>query len=184
VCFIFAVLPISSALVSPPSTYCRALFPAPRDELQTYLSVVGVCLNAISFPWYFLFACICFFPVFLFVLLLIIMLSPCWFGWIPFGLDLCVVDVYVTLTFGSRRKVCMCKILVQARPLGPGVELGAYSNSHPYTSPPQASLLLPLPHHYLLQFWHSCKSLIAIFLSIQKSHSLLEGKTLSMFIKN
>jgi hypothetical protein len=39
------------------------------------------------------------------VSLLVIMLSPHWFGWIPFGLDLCVVDVYITLAFGSRKKI-------------------------------------------------------------------------------
>jgi hypothetical protein len=36
--------------------------------------------------------------------LLVIMLWPRWFDWIPFDPDLCVVDVYVTLAFGSRRK--------------------------------------------------------------------------------
>jgi hypothetical protein len=39
------------------------------------------------------------------VFLLVIMLSPRWFGWIPFGLDLCIVDVYVTLAFESRMKI-------------------------------------------------------------------------------
>jgi hypothetical protein len=69
VCFIFVVLPISSASGSPPSTYCQTLFcappPPPRDELQTHLLVFGVCLNPISFSLYFLFACICFSPIFL-----------------------------------------------------------------------------------------------------------------------
>ena len=37
--------------------------------------------------------------------LLVIMLSPRWFGWIPFGPDLCVVNVYVTLAFRSMRKI-------------------------------------------------------------------------------
>jgi hypothetical protein len=39
------------------------------------------------------------------VFVLIIMLLPHWFDWIPFGPDLCVVDMYVTLAFGSRRKI-------------------------------------------------------------------------------
>jgi hypothetical protein len=39
------------------------------------------------------------------VFLLVIMLSPRWFGWIPFGPDLCVMDVYVTLAFGLRRNI-------------------------------------------------------------------------------
>jgi hypothetical protein len=65
VCFIFAVLPISSASISLPSTYCRALFHTPRNELQMHLSVVEVCLNVIGFSLFFLFSCICFFPVFL-----------------------------------------------------------------------------------------------------------------------
>jgi hypothetical protein len=39
------------------------------------------------------------------VFLLVIMLSLRWFGWIPFGLDLCIVDVYVTLAFESRMKI-------------------------------------------------------------------------------
>jgi hypothetical protein len=43
------------------------------------------------------------FPVF-HCYLLVIMLYPRWFDWIPFDPDLCVVDVYVTLAFGLRRK--------------------------------------------------------------------------------
>ena len=39
------------------------------------------------------------------MLLLVIMLLPRWFDWIPFGLDMCTVDVYIILTFGSRRKI-------------------------------------------------------------------------------
>jgi hypothetical protein len=39
------------------------------------------------------------------VFLLVIMLSPRWFDWILFGPDLCVIDVYVTLAFESRRKI-------------------------------------------------------------------------------
>jgi hypothetical protein len=39
------------------------------------------------------------------VFLLVIMLLPRWFGWIFFGPDLCVVDVYVTLASGLRRKI-------------------------------------------------------------------------------
>jgi hypothetical protein len=46
-----------------------------------------------------------FFPCISVVFLLVIMLSPRWFDWIPFGPDLCVVDMYVTLAFGSRRKI-------------------------------------------------------------------------------
>jgi hypothetical protein len=36
--------------------------------------------------------------------LLVIMLWPRWFDWIPFDPDMCAVDVYVTLAFGSKRK--------------------------------------------------------------------------------
>jgi hypothetical protein len=96
---------------SPPHPVCRPpptaklYFALPRDELQTHLSVVGVCLNAIGFSLHFLFACIDFFHVFYVVFLLVIMLSPRWFGWIPFSPDLRVMDVYVTLVFGSRRKI-------------------------------------------------------------------------------
>jgi hypothetical protein len=56
---------------SPPCQFCcppptAGLYSAPpRDELQTHLSVVEICLNMISFSLYFLFSCICFFPVFL-----------------------------------------------------------------------------------------------------------------------
>jgi hypothetical protein len=39
------------------------------------------------------------------VFLLVIMLSPRWFGWISFDPNLCVVDVDVTLTFESRMKI-------------------------------------------------------------------------------
>jgi hypothetical protein len=53
-----------------------------------------------------------FFPVFPFCLYLffpcifvVIMLLPHWFGLIPFGPNLCVVDVYVTLAFWSSRKI-------------------------------------------------------------------------------
>jgi hypothetical protein len=63
--------------------------------------------RSISFP-VFLFACIqlcCFFFSLYFICyLLVIMFWPRWFDWIPFDLDLCVMDVYVTLAFGSRRK--------------------------------------------------------------------------------
>jgi hypothetical protein len=56
----------------------------------------------------FLFACIqfcCFFFSLYFVCyLLVIMLWPRWFNWIPFDADLCVVDMYVTLAFESMRK--------------------------------------------------------------------------------
>jgi uncharacterized membrane protein YbhN (UPF0104 family) len=65
VCFIFAVLPIFSASVSRPLPTAGLYSAHPRDELQTHQSVVEVCLNAIDFSLYFLFACICFFPVFL-----------------------------------------------------------------------------------------------------------------------
>jgi hypothetical protein len=44
-----------------------------------------------------------FFPYFI-CYLLVIMLWPRLFNWIPFDPDLCVVDVYVTMAFGSRRK--------------------------------------------------------------------------------
>jgi CHASE2 domain-containing sensor protein len=45
-----------------------------------------------------------FFSLYFICYLLVIMLWPRWFDWIPFDLDLCVVDVYVTLAFGSIRK--------------------------------------------------------------------------------
>jgi hypothetical protein len=55
-------------------------------------------MQSIFFFLYLLFACF-FFPYISIVFLLVIMLSPCWFGWISFGPDLCVIDVYVTLAF-------------------------------------------------------------------------------------
>jgi hypothetical protein len=56
---------------SPPCQFCcpppiaRLYSALPRKELQTHLSVVEVCLNAIGFSLYFLFACIWFFLIFL-----------------------------------------------------------------------------------------------------------------------
>jgi hypothetical protein len=40
------------------------------------------------------------------------------------------LDIDLFFTF----LVCMCRILIRARPLGPSIELGACSNSHPYTT--------------------------------------------------
>jgi hypothetical protein len=87
-----------------PPPIARLYSAPPRNEFQTYLSVVKVYLNVIGFP------CILFFLVFVFpcisvVFFLVIMLLPRWFDWIPFGLDLCVVDMYVTLAFELKRKI-------------------------------------------------------------------------------
>jgi hypothetical protein len=104
-CFIFAVLSISSASVSPPSTYCRALFSAPlRQTSNAPVSGKGL-LERDRFFLVFSFCLYLVFPYISIVFLLVIMLSPRWFGWIPFGPDLCVMDVCVTLAFGSRRKI-------------------------------------------------------------------------------
>jgi hypothetical protein len=79
-----------------------------RDELPPCSSLYGVNVHAIGF-----FPCISFclysvmllfFSLYFICYLLVIMLWPRWFDWIPFDPDLCVVDVYVTLAFGSRRK--------------------------------------------------------------------------------
>jgi hypothetical protein len=78
-CISFAALHLLSGLYYAP----------PCDELQIHLSLVEISLNAIGFSLYFLFACICFFPCISVLFLLVIMLSPHWFGWIPFGPDLC-----------------------------------------------------------------------------------------------
>jgi hypothetical protein len=54
---------------------------------------VGFPFSCISFV---LFLALFYFPVlFYFMLLLVIMLWLLWFVWIPFGPDLCVMDVYV-----------------------------------------------------------------------------------------
>jgi hypothetical protein len=45
-----------------------------------------------------------FFSLYFICYLLVIMLWPRWFDWILFDPDLCVVDVYFTLAFGSRKK--------------------------------------------------------------------------------
>jgi hypothetical protein len=45
-----------------------------------------------------------FFSLYFICYLLVIMLWPRWFDWIPFDPDLCVVDVYVTLAFEPMRK--------------------------------------------------------------------------------
>jgi hypothetical protein len=45
-----------------------------------------------------------FFSLYFICYLLVIMFWPQWFDWIPFDHDLCVVDVYVTLAFESRKK--------------------------------------------------------------------------------
>ena len=84
------------------------LFARPhRDELPPCSPLYGVNVHAIG-----LFLCIsfCLYSVLLFFFslyfvcyLLVIMLWPRWFDWIPF-LDLCVVDVYVTLAFRLRKK--------------------------------------------------------------------------------
>jgi hypothetical protein len=78
------------------------------DELPPCSSLYRVNVHAIGF-----FPCISFclysvillfFSLYFICYLLVIMLWPQWFDWIPFDPDLCVVDVYVTLAFGSRRK--------------------------------------------------------------------------------
>jgi hypothetical protein len=105
VCFIFTVLPISSASGSPPSTYFQALFRAPLQQTSnTPVSGQGLLECDRFFP-VFSFCLYLFFPYISVVFLPVIMLSPHWFGWIPFGLDLCVVDVYIILAFGSKRKI-------------------------------------------------------------------------------
>jgi hypothetical protein len=104
-CFIFVVLPISSALVSPPSTYCQALFRAPLQRTSNAPVNDQGLLERDQFFSVFPFCLYVFFPCISVVFLLVIMPSPRWFSWIPFGPDLCVVDVYVTLAFELRRKI-------------------------------------------------------------------------------
>jgi hypothetical protein len=79
-----------------------------RDELPSCYSLYGVNVHAIGF-----FPCISFclysvmllfFSLYFICYLLVIILWPRWFDWIPFDPDLCVVDVYIILAFGSRRK--------------------------------------------------------------------------------
>jgi hypothetical protein len=79
-----------------------------HDKLPPCSSLYRVSVHAISF-----FPCIsfCLYSVLLFFFslyfvcyLLVTMFWPRWFNWIPFDPDLCVMDVYVTLTFKSRRK--------------------------------------------------------------------------------
>jgi CHASE2 domain-containing sensor protein len=50
------------------------------------------------------FSYVAFFSLYFICYLLVIMLWPRWFDWIPFDPDLCVMDVNVTLAFESRRK--------------------------------------------------------------------------------
>jgi hypothetical protein len=67
-------------------------------------NLVVLAFLLIVFPLY-RFLALFYFPVlFYFMLLLVIMLWPLWFVWFPFGPNLCVVDMYVTLAFRSRRK--------------------------------------------------------------------------------
>jgi hypothetical protein len=91
----------------PPSI--ARLFSCPhRDELPSCSSLYRINIHVIGF-----FPCISFclysvmllfFSLYFVCYLLIIILWPRWFDWIPFDPDLCVVDMYVTLSFGSRRK--------------------------------------------------------------------------------
>jgi hypothetical protein len=78
------------------------------NELPSCSSLYGVNVHAIGF-----FPCISFclysvmllfFSLYFICYLLVIMLWPRWFDWILFDSDLCVVYVYVTLAFESRRK--------------------------------------------------------------------------------
>ena len=70
-CFCFVCVLFLQFCRSPLCQFCcpppiaRRYSAPPHDELQTHLPVVGVCLNAIGFSLYFLFPCICFFPIFL-----------------------------------------------------------------------------------------------------------------------
>jgi hypothetical protein len=90
-------------------TSIAGLFSCPHhNELPQCSSLYGVNVHAISF-----FSCISFclysilllfFSMYFICYLLVIMLWPRWFDWIPFDPDLCAVDVYITLAFGLRRK--------------------------------------------------------------------------------
>jgi hypothetical protein len=91
-----------------PPSIAELLLRPYRDELPPCSSLYGVNVHAIGF-----FPCISFclysvmllfFSLYFICYLLVIMLWPRWFNWIPFDLDLCVVDVYVTLAFESKKK--------------------------------------------------------------------------------
>jgi hypothetical protein len=62
---------------------------------STYTRSISFCLYSVM---------LLFFSLYFVCYLLVIMLWPQWFDWIPFDLDLCVVDVNITLAFGSRMK--------------------------------------------------------------------------------
>ena len=65
-----------------------------------------------------------------------------------------LLDSYVNLNIDLflTSLLCICRIVIRARPLGSGVELGTCSNSHPYTSPPFYCCLASSPS---LALWHS-----------------------------
>jgi hypothetical protein len=73
------------ALLCTGSTYTRSIF----------FPCISFCLYSVM---------LLFFSLYFICYLLVIMLWHRWFDWIPFDPDLCVVNVYVTLAFGSRRK--------------------------------------------------------------------------------
>jgi hypothetical protein len=106
--FFLQFLLIFSASVSLPFIHCWAFLCPHRNELPPYSSLYGFNVHAIGF-----FPCISFclysvlllfFSLYFVCYLLVIMLWLRWFDWIPFDPDLCVMDVYVTLAFGLRRK--------------------------------------------------------------------------------
>jgi hypothetical protein len=76
----------------------------PRQTSNALVSGRGLLERNRFFPVFSFFLYL-FFPCISVVFLLIIILSPRWFDWIPFGPDLCVVDMYVILAFGSKRKI-------------------------------------------------------------------------------
>jgi hypothetical protein len=93
-------------------TVLRSLLGFFRTLTATSFHLALLCMGSaytrsVSFP-VFLFACIqfccLFFSLYFVCYLIVIILWPRLFDWIPFDLDLYVVDVYVTLAFGSKRK--------------------------------------------------------------------------------
>jgi hypothetical protein len=93
----FAALnPLLSFFRAPTATnFHRALLCTRNVHAIGFFPCISFCLYSII---------LLFFSLYFICYLLVIMLWPRWFDWIPFDLDLCVVDVYVTLAFGYRRK--------------------------------------------------------------------------------
>jgi hypothetical protein len=106
--FFFFLLLLLLLLFHCPPSIAELLSRPYSGELSLCSSLYRVNIHAID-----LFSCISFclysvmllfFSLYFICYLFVIMLWPRWFDWIPFDSDLCVVDVYVTLAFRSRRK--------------------------------------------------------------------------------